>query len=186
MAQNLQKSVTKIRGRPVYKAVRPVWNMRPWNNFIRTSARLVKQLCIKLVSKKSPKSADLTYSKFRLVHLRGTDRSCGLDSYSPDKLLAKLRLDFHIDLENDLLYLMTDMNSSSPLVKTLQSTFGSRICQSSDIAFFKQEPFASNAYLIFAAELEMQNICNGYVETFHDHSISNRNKLLGVLTPLYC
>ncbi len=150
---------------------------RPFSDFIVTSSLIVKKRCL-LKSQSESK-------QFKLVHLRATDRPCAMGSYSPESLLRKLEK-FGVNISSDVIYLMTDLERTDALFLTMQEAFGSRLCSAQDISLFKLEPFTSDVYLIYATELALQDVCEGFVETYPGHSIGRKNKLLGTLSPPEC
>ena len=159
--------------------------LRPFALFFTQVAKSIRRDCFRraqgaLSDRKQPRM------KFRLVHLRGTDRPCALRNFTPLGLLERLQKS-RINFKSDLVYLMTDLQKNNWLVVKLRSLLGRRLCEASDITLFSREPFYSNSYLIYAAELALQHVSDGFVETFFDHSIGDAtHKLLGTLAAPNC
>ena len=172
-----ETSIVSIGNERKYSRVERTSSNRPWSQFVDQSAQLLKRNCTKL------KSLDKD-SGFKLVHLRGTDRPCGLQSYTPQTLVNKLTSKYNLDPNEDLVYLMTDLNNTDSFVKALLSAFN--LCQAPDIELFREEPFLSSSYAMFAVELALQNRCDGFVETFQDHGESKSANFLGSLAPSNC
>ena len=149
----------------------------PFGPFFQTAARNIKEECLTQIQ------GDLVgqngrQPKFYVVQLRGTDRPAIL-SLGVDYVIKRIE-SFGIT-QQDNLYFMTDLSSTHGYVRGIKSHFGSAMCQAKDMTLFQQLPFRRNNYIVFAAELALQKISDGFIMTYETHKQFAEQNEMGYL-----
>ncbi|XP_075254702.1 uncharacterized protein LOC142346085 isoform X2 [Convolutriloba macropyga] len=158
---------------------------RPFTKFITSSAQYVKERCFQLAEEKnklSNHSAD-TPNRFVVIHIRSKNLTCALDRFTPNELVLKLEK-IGVKRTKDVVYLMTDLEPNDAHFLALKSYFeGYYLFQASDINLYDHSMFAKKAaLLIYATEIQLQEIADGIVETFiYRHQMPNTAKIIGHL-----
>ena len=125
--------------------------------------------------------------RFIVIHIRGSDRPCALEKLAPNQLISKIK-QLGVNKLTDIVYLMTDLTSESAHLTSIVDYFKDfYLFRSSDIEIYDNRIFAQTAvFLIYASELELQEISDGIVETYRGHHMKNHGKVMGYLEPWKC
>ncbi len=161
-------------------AVRRLFKERPFSDFIRSSAALIKSQVVQRSLEMSNEARKLI-----VLHLRASDRKCVLKSYGPKQLIDKIK-QYGAHSHNTTLYLMTNVDTNSSHKRMLQHYFGRFLFETKDFSLFSQKPFSLSGFLIFATELQLQSISDGFILSYHDHKVYETHKTLGVLSKGIC
>ncbi len=105
--------------------------------------------------------------KVIVLHLRGTDRPCFINSVSPDEMIDRLKL-LGAHKRNTTLYLMTNERPDEAHVVKLRHYYSPFMFEAANFSsLFESEPFSTSGYLIFAVELQLGGIVDGgFIDTY--------------------
>ena len=108
-----------------------------------------------------------------VLHLRGRDRHClslkGYDFMTSRFKAWGLR-------SKETVYLMSDMEKSHPVVKSVHNYFHNRVLTSNDIEIFKKYPFIKNNYLVFSVELGLVYFSTAFANTYPHSNLGPLSK----------
>ena len=162
---------------------------RPFSKFIVSSGEYIKKRCFDIAAKKAELyNRNLKSPKrFIVVHLRGTDRPCAFERLKPKDLIFKLEKT-GLKRTTDVVYVMTDLTSNSSHFIELKKYFKNYyMFQASDMELFDHSIFAKKAaFLLYATELQLQEMADGIVETYANHKMRNYKNVWGYLAPKGC
>ena len=149
----------------------------PFTNLFKAAA-LQMRSNIRKMTARLPNSRN---RKLVVFHFRGTDRPCVLDLFSPQKMIDKL-VEFGFHKHNVTLYLMTNVNSTYDHVIQIRKFYSPFFFEARDfLSIFNQKPFVSSGSLVFTAEMQLQQISDGFVVTFAHH-FDGHSKRMGFFT----
>ena len=117
-------------------------------------------------------------SKYFAIHLRGRDRPCLL---LKDSHFMTTRLISNGLRPWEKIYLMTDMKSDHPVVKSVHQYFHNPVITAKDIAIFKQYPFTKNNHLVFNVELGLVYFSTRFINTYPHFNLGPPSKELSPL-----
>ena len=124
--------------------------------------------------------------KLVVFHLRGKDRPCVTEHFSPEQLLSKL-ISYGAHSHNTTLYLMTDMDWESSHVQSITQYYSPYMFDTGNFShIFGKQPFARNGFLIFAAEMYLQAIAHGSILTYGGHKLRKTSNNMGSLEDDVC
>ena len=150
----------------------------PFSAFIRSAAEGIKKHCL-------PLSNDIARTKnFYVIHLRGSDRPCIVELMTSFYLIRKIE-SFNIT-KNDVIYLMTDLGKDHDNVTSLKRHFGDSLFMASDMKIFSKSPFKEDNYIVFATELALQKMSDGFLSTYKNHGKLRENNKMGSLMNMNC
>ncbi len=156
--------------------------MRRFSNVVKTAALKIKRKMRKVEFSKAVTEA----RKLIVFHFRTTDRGCVSNRLSPARIVDKL-ISLGAHRQNTTLYLMTDAGLDNQHVKALKQYYSPFFFRASDMgSVFEKIPFRNNGYLVFAVELELQNISDGFILTYGGPKLQENGKTLGVLNSGLC
>ena len=150
----------------------------PFSRFFRNAAEGIKRHCMMSTF---PNSGT---KKFYVIQLRGTDRPCIVEWMTSSYLIKKIE-SFNIT-KNDVIYLMTDLKKENDKVTALKQYFGDSLFMALDMEIFHSSPFKEDNYIVFATELALQKISDGYLQTYKYHGILKEENELGMLMQMNC
>ena len=160
-----------------------------FSNFLTSSADYVKNQCLQRAKERAKKYErnPCLVNRFVVLHLRGTDRPCALNRITPEKIVSRI-IELGVNRTTDVIYIMTDLTSKSVHFTELKKHFKNYyMFQASDMELFDHSKFAKKAaFLLYATELQLQEIADGIVETYKGHKMVNYQKILGYLAPKGC
>ena len=154
---------------------------RPFSEFIQTAAERIKNKILKNLKFNLVKSENK--SRFIVVHLRAFDRPCALSEYSGHEVIKKLE-QYGVNRKQDFAYIMTSLIAKSDHLRALRNYFGQfHMSEKKDIYLFRKTYFESmGSYLVYAVELELQNIADAVVRTYPPHiQLMNSPNTIGIL-----
>ena len=161
---------------------------RKFSKFIQVTAEQIKKELMNRtnINTKISSRPKKNYT-FTVIHLRGMDRPCAAKNLKVSELLEKIK-SFRVSRWSDIVYVMTNMPDKNPFLRGLRYHFrNSFLFEKSDIAVFESTTFQKlGTYLIYAVELELQNLADKIVLTYPGHSLSNIENIRGILAPDFC
>ncbi len=160
------------------EAVESTNEKRPFNAFVKACAYLIRHQLFNRVQTESSER------KLVAIHLRAYDRPCLIQNLKPAQLLERIQF-FNITKKNSVIYLMTDADRNSPHVRILHDFFQPFFMTTSDVRLFKEVWFRKDGAIVFAIELEIQNLADYVVESYRNHAMS-KFRDVGILVPDEC
>ena len=179
----------KIYNRPDLKRVSRNFKHRTFSKFITSSAEQIVRHCFKRAIEKarSFKRNPNSIKRFFVVHLRGTDRPCAFKRLKPKNVLSQLEA-FGLKRATDVVYVMTDLKSQNDVIREIKNYFKDYyMFLASEIDLYDDPVFARTAaFLIYATEIQLQELADGIVDTYRGHKMKNYEKVVGYLSPWQC
>ncbi|XP_075247561.1 uncharacterized protein LOC142340746 isoform X1 [Convolutriloba macropyga] len=160
-----------------------VFKRKTFSPFIKYAALKIKYIIMKTAKKKQLKiNGNIGNRKFIVIHLRGRDRPQALSKYRGNQLVNKIE-SYGVFNNNSIVYLMTDLPQDHAQIKAVRTYFKDFIFQDLDIELFKHNSFQKmGSYLVYVTEMALQDISDGIVRTYSDHTLPNKEKELGFLS----
>ena len=150
----------------------------PFSKFIRETAEILRNQMLAAFG------SQMGTKKLYVIHLRGTDRDCIVRLMTSSFLIAKI--ESHKITQKDAIYVMTDLGANHDKVTSLKRHFGNSLFVASDMKIFSQSPFKDDNYWIFAVELALQKISDGYLSTYKNHELLSEDNKMGPLMSMNC
>ena len=150
----------------------------PFSQFIRETAEIIRN---QMLATTGPQMAT---KKLYVIHLRGRDRNCIVRLVTSSYLIKKI--ESYKITQKDSIYIMTDLGDNHDNVTSLKRHFGDSLFVASDMKIFSQSPFKDDNYWIFAVELALQKISDGYLSTYKNHELLSEDNKMGSLMNMDC
>ena len=81
---------------------------------------------------------------------------------------------------------MTDWKKENDKLTALKQYFGDSLFMASDMEIFSKSPFKEDNYMVFATELALQKISDGFISTYKSHEPIKEENELGKLMQINC
>ena len=155
---------------------------KPFTDAIRSAASKIRNTIEQMFAEEFSQQT----RKLIVFHFRGAEKTCVPKNLTPDQVLDKM-ISYGAHKHNTTLYLMTDAKYDDDYVIAVREFYSPFFVDAKNFScVFDETPFRSSGFLVFAVELELQNISDGYILTYESHKLQATDKTIGVLGRGFC